>query len=91
MPHIFYANSNSKTVRLTLTFFIVFACVFGLDTYRIIKLSRGNRALAEQVITIARRHSIVKQTLKEVIKEREVLKIEVRNLRNHIKELKGSD
>ena len=66
---------------------VVLAVGLGVNTYFNIKLIKGNKALVNQLITILQDSSIAQQKIKQIVRDKEGLTLQLQSLEQHIQSL----
>ena len=80
-----YAMAKKLFVPVVLTIILILGLGFAIGSYINVRLIKGNKALVEQLVKILQESSAVKQTVKQINKEREDLQLKMQALQLRIR------
>jgi hypothetical protein len=79
-----YAWARRLFAPTVFTIIFILSLAFTANTYITVKLIKGNKALVEQLVKIVQEHSIAKQKIKAIAKEKDDLQLKIQNLQSQI-------
>lgn len=79
-----YARTKRMFAPVVFTIIFILGIAFAVGSYLNVKLIKGNKALVEQLVQILQESSVAKQTIKQINKEKDDLRLKMDSLQLRI-------